>query len=106
MPVYEKVMFSVITALFAACYIISAIVGDGVFSYLKYIPVLLVIVYTVVIMSLNYTKSEQKSVRAVSVTIISVSALVILLFAFSLFKKHNRISPAMLIAAIPTNMIM
>ena len=94
MPVYEKVMFSVITALFAACYIISAIVGDGVFSYLKYIPVLLVIVYTVVIMSLNYTKSEQKSVRAVSVTIISVSALVILLFAFSLF--FPSLSPAIL----------
>ena len=94
MPVYEKVMFSIITALFAASYIISVILGDGIFSYLKYIPIILVIIYTVVIMSLNYTKSEQKSVRAVSITIISVSALVILLFVFSLF--FPSLSPAVL----------
>ena len=94
MPVFETVLFSLITALYSACYVLSVFFTWSVLVYLEYISFVLVIIYTIAIMAMNYTKSDRKSVRAVTITIISVSSLVLCLFILTFI--FPMISPMML----------
>lgn len=94
MPAYEKVAFSLVAAFFVVCYILSIFLKHEVFLYLQHLAFALDIVYTVVIMAVNCTKIEQKGVKAVAITIISVSALVVLLFTASIL--FPLLTPALL----------
>lgn len=85
MPVAEKVLFSIITAVYGACYILSVFFEGNLFIYLEYLSFLLVIIYTMALMALNYSKSNQRSVKAVTITIIAVSGIVLILFILTFF---------------------
>ena len=86
MPAYEKVLFSLITASFAAFYIFSAVFEESLsFVFMQYLMFSLVIIYAIVLMSINFRKTDRMSVKAVSIAITSVSAASIPLFILSVF---------------------
>lgn len=86
MPVYEKVIFSLITAAFAIFYIFSIVISDS-FVLFEYLCFCLVIIYTIAVMAVNVSKSSSFGVKAVSIAIISVSSASLVIMLLSLMIK-------------------
>ncbi len=76
----EKVLFSLVTAVFSLSYAASLISERYIYTFLQFFSFAIVIIYTIVIMARALSNIESRGVKKVAVTIIAVSAAALAAF--------------------------